>query len=228
MKVALITGGQPRFSGHFLKLLEQIKGFETADIYMNLWEDYQKKSDEFNFEDLKIPKSFTIKKIVKQKEPLYNDLIKRNAEDVNLRNTLEKIFKQFYSLTQSFDLIDEKYDCYIRFRLDGMLDRNIHLEDYNLDWGVFTPYNMRYGESNLYPLINDQFAIGNFENMKVYFSTFDKLDEYFIDGISPIHPETVLSCNLTLNDVLIQIGNFKHLIKGRRLTGLSEDFRGFL
>ena len=37
MRIALITGGQPRFTPDFIKLMTLLKGFDTADIYMNLW-----------------------------------------------------------------------------------------------------------------------------------------------------------------------------------------------
>jgi len=37
MKIALITGGQPRFTPDFITLMNQLKGFELADIYMTLW-----------------------------------------------------------------------------------------------------------------------------------------------------------------------------------------------
>ena len=37
MKVALLTGGQPRFTPDFIKVLNQLQGFDSADIYMCLW-----------------------------------------------------------------------------------------------------------------------------------------------------------------------------------------------
>jgi hypothetical protein len=37
MRIALVTGGQPRFTPDFVRLMTLLKGFDTADIYMNLW-----------------------------------------------------------------------------------------------------------------------------------------------------------------------------------------------
>ena len=37
MKIALVTGGQPRFTLDFVTLMNQLTGFDSADIYMTLW-----------------------------------------------------------------------------------------------------------------------------------------------------------------------------------------------
>ena len=37
MKVAIVTAGFPRFTQDFIRVLNQLKGFDTADLYINLW-----------------------------------------------------------------------------------------------------------------------------------------------------------------------------------------------
>jgi hypothetical protein len=37
MKIALIAGGQPRFTPSFLVLMSQLTGFDSADLYLTLW-----------------------------------------------------------------------------------------------------------------------------------------------------------------------------------------------
>ena len=183
MKIALVYGGQPRFTPDFLDLMSQLKGFEFADIYMCLWQTEWANNNETA--ERKISKILTgnyrIGKIKIADEPNYKlpPHTSELSEDIHFWG--KRGYAQTNGLNMAFNLIDDEYDAIIRFRADGRLDRTINLNDFNLDDDSLITPNGPISGHNGY-MINDQFAIGNQESMKFYCSLSKEYEELIIES----------------------------------------------
>ena len=120
----------------------------------------------------------------------------------------ERLIYQKNALYECFKLIREYYDCIIRYRIDGYPTEKIDLKTLSLNDFVYTPRNMRQGVSDIYPRINDQFAIGNFDNMKIYFDNYNNIEKYVKKDPKNGQFETCLSCHLSENNVKIEHSKF--------------------
>jgi hypothetical protein len=228
MRVAMFCAGSPRFSEHFYENLSNISNDTPIDLYFCMWDstlDYRKI---FN----KIPDNYRIKKFVQIEEPSTEYLSihgkMKNAESPDCDKIIISSFKQHFGLYKCFSLIEEDYDCYIRFRVDGRLNKKIKLKNYDIQNFLYIPKNHQYAPDiklNLeedhflnekikkFKPFNDQFAIANKENMKHYCSLFFYLDEYYFNGLTPLHTqEASLYYHLCVNNVKIQDGDFEHYL----------------
>ena len=209
MKTAIFTAGLPRFTESFLKLQDQLTGCDEYHLYFAFW-----KSDLFPTPEIcqeKIEKfivnpKFHLKKITLIEEPKIK--IKKYT-NIFKKTRIPNVMLMWYGLERIFEKIDDSYDYYIRFRLDGKLDRSINLQHIDISNKLCTPIKPKYGYD--YDKINDQFAIGNYKHMKYYCGLYSCFDLYYDSGI-PLHPETYLSYHLSLQDGF-SFGNFKHLLK---------------
>ncbi len=173
MKIALVTGGQPRFTSDFIKVMNQIKGFDTADIYMNLWtsnwatDNIQARD---KIEKILLP-GYKLAKVNIVNQPLYKLPPHINPVDdprpENVHWWYQRGLGQSLSLSMAFDLIDQQYDAIIRFRLDGCISHDIDISKLDLiNNELITPAGPIDGIDGY--KINDQFAIGTQEGMKFY------------------------------------------------------------
>lgn len=225
----MVAAGQPRFNEYFNDVVHKIKGADEVDIYFYFWNNYNWSNEYLtegwlNLTYIKslLPNNFNLKKVCQVKEPEYSVLVKPEIETIPKppyrdNNFLDKVYKQFYSIYKAYKMIDEEYDCIIKFRVDSSPDREFNLNEYDLSEGIYIPDNTRYSEADIYEKITDQFAIGNHKNMHTYFSLYENMDSYFINRNCPIHQETALSCHLTNNFIPMKSSNFKHYIKDRPL-----------
>ena len=173
MKIALITGGQPRFTPDFVRLMTLLKGFNTADIYMNLWSSDWATTEEQarpKIEKILLPNYRLAKvSIVEQPAyylPLHNNPVADPAPE-NVHWWYQRGLGQSSSLSMAYDLIDQPYDVIIRYRLDGCIDRVLDISQLDLiNNNLITPYNSTDGLEGY--KINDQFAIGTQEGIKFY------------------------------------------------------------
>lgn len=174
MKLALIAGGQPRFTPSFPILMEQLQGFDFADIYLTLWRSEWADNDHDarkKIEKILNPK-YTLAKVQIVDEPEWESRLPPHSIPLappvpeTITWWFKRGYQQFYALSMTFDLIEQPYDIYIRFRLDGMLDRVLDLRTVTLGNNVVFPSNSNFGFGD-FP-INDQFAIGNYDSMKFY------------------------------------------------------------
>jgi hypothetical protein len=173
MKIALITGGQPRFTSDFIKVMNQIKGFDTADIYMNLWtSDWatdniqaRNKIEKILLPKYKLAKVNIVNQPMHELPPHINPVDDPRPENVHW--WYQRGFGQSLSLSMAFDLIDQQYDAVIRFRLDGCISHDIDISKLDLiNNELITPAGTLDGIEGYE--INDQFAIGTQEGMKFY------------------------------------------------------------
>lgn len=222
MKVALIYGGQPRFRKCFFENLTRLSGFTEAHLYFYLWKEYDKSSifdidgiaiTENNAEELirkNIPANFILKKFEHVDIPSYDSLVPKEVERIPMTqfspggiHYLERMYKQHFGIKKAFDMIVEYYDCVIRHRVDCFMESVIDISKFNLDEGLYVPENYRYSIHNVYPIVNDQYAIGNMKTMKIYSSLFEHMTDYFKSEHQTLHLETALSCHLFKNNIKI-------------------------
>jgi len=112
-----------------------------------------------------------------------------------------------------------KYDKIIFSRLDvkyyNDIDKNLDLKKISVP--DFHNFDMVQGAG-----CNDRFAISSFENMMVYFSLFEKVNDYCQKG-HRLHAESTLRYHLNLNSIKIEK---KHIRFGRvRPNGKEIDLR---
>ena len=150
MKVALIAGGQPRFTPSFITLMNQLQGFESADIYMTLWKSSWAETESearSKIEKILLPR-YTLAKVQVVDEPEWKSKMPPSPyplPDPNPENIswwFKRGYQQFISLSMTFDIIDKPYDAYIRFRLDGQLHDVLDISNINLPDDVIFPSNV--------------------------------------------------------------------------------------
>lgn len=224
MRVALVYGGQPRFRPTFLNALKQLEGFEEAHLYLYLWKDYENSTlfnekgtmlNEQNINDRLVsilPEKFKLIKLEQIEVPTYDELVPKEVENLPRsskdvptgKDYIDRFYKQHYGIYKAFKLIEEQYDCIIRFRVDCYLNNNINLSLLNINDGIYMPMNLRYSEyQDICPPVNDQYAIGNMNNMKIYCSLFEHMTDYFKTNHRTFHLETALSYHLLKNNIKI-------------------------
>jgi hypothetical protein len=227
MKIALITGGQPRFTECFKILMEQITGFTSADFYFTFWKSNW--ADNSSIAENKIKKilnpKFNLKKVEIVEQPIldlpmhYLDHPPPAPE--NIRWWFYRRSGMWQSLRKAYNLIDEHYDLVIRFRVDGMLDKTIDLRSYNYDVNsLILPSWPRNGFSH-HP-INDQFAIGTIKSMNIYTELGDVYRDRVVqsdaqwehNGHGTWAGEHVLVTHLNATQQSYVLGDFKSLITG--------------
>lgn len=172
MKIALITGGQPRFTQDFITVLSQIQGFESADIYMNLWNSDWASSEEEGIQKIKriLPPQYNLEKLKLVDQPPYELPPHRSPlpapKPENVQWWYKRKIGQIQSLSMAFDLIEKDYDAVIRFRLDGCLDRPINVKHFDLiNNDIIMPVS-RTGRAD-FPVC-DQFFIGTYSGVKFF------------------------------------------------------------
>jgi len=172
MKVALITGGQPRFTPDFINVLNQLQGFDTADIYMCLWSSEWATTDDQARAKIEkvLPPRYKLAKVEIVEQPQYvlplHSIELPVESPENVRWFYKRRFAQAIALTLTFDLINQDYDAVVRFRLDGRLGNSLDLSKQDLTREIILPANSLAGHE--WAKINDQFAIASQAEMKFY------------------------------------------------------------
>lgn len=182
MRIALVTGGQPRFTPDFNLLMHQLQGFESADLYMTLWKtDWASTEQEARskIEKILLP-NYRLAKIEIIDEPLYeyppHSIQLSPPREQNTAWWYRRLYMQCVSLSKAFDLIDQEYDAVVRFRLDASLDKYVDIGSLDIQKSfLIFPNNGKAGFDDF--KINDQFAIGTQEGMKFYCSIGKQIKE---------------------------------------------------
>lgn len=205
------------------------------DIYFCFWKKYHKKDkigfvnsqDDFDYEKFStiLPKNFNLKKVIFIDEPnfLSKELIKnphllgKIYEKINIYGTdqlsktldlIDSCLKQFLGLKYVFDLStlsNINYDCYMKFRIDGITNYSIDF-NYYYEWvdnTILMPSNGRYCLDKPNIPVNDQLAITNFYGMKVFCSLVDFIEKYVLEDDLFFHQETLLSYHLFKNEITV-------------------------
>ena len=196
MKVAIMISGMNRAKLAYYINHQKLIDKYSADVYISTY-DTDKEDGFLSLQeviDLYKPIKVNIEKLddVKSKfEDISKNIVWRDYQInkqyrfvLNSNNTCS----MFYKIQDCFDIIEDKYDVYIRMRFDNTFDTvTIESNDY-----LNVPLQASHSG------ICDQFAFGNYDNMKEYCHMFDKLYEY-VNNNGEFHPETIV---LNLNNKL--------------------------
>lgn len=185
MKVALFASGQPRFTECFPRLLNQLEGFDRADMYFGFWNSPWAQSEQQAIDKINriLTPRYTIKKLILKDQPHFDlpphTLNHPPAQPENIRWWYERRMAMWQGIKMTFDLIPNEYDVIIRFRPDGYISRNLNLNELDLK-----SHNLIYpewpGAGWPWAWLNDQFAIGTYEGMKFYSDLANKFSEYVV------------------------------------------------
>ena len=173
MKIALVTGGLPRFTVDFVKLMNQLKGFESADIYMTLWSTNWATSEEEareKIEKILLPQYKLAKiTIVDQPEyelPPHSTTLSPPVDSKYITWWYKRLYLGSLGLSWAHDLIDKAYDAVVVFRLDVSADREIDLNAYDFsNKQLICSSNGHSGFPDY--KINDQLVFGSQESIKL-------------------------------------------------------------
>lgn len=182
MKIALFLSGDLRcFDECYESLYYNIIDKTKCDIYMQV-NDSEKLADAI--------KLYKPKKI---KITYSDDIIKFDTSKYQFKmpetNPLN-VFYMWRGIKESFSLIDDTYDFYIKCRYDIKFENQLDIHTLNSDEiNIPSGGDWRGG-------LMDMFSITNFINMKYYTSMFDHIDEYYEKYRIVFHPENLLKFHL--------------------------------
>lgn len=230
MKIALIGGGQPRFTQEFFALMNQLTGFDQADIYFNFWTSPWVSSEEEGrkrIESILLPK-YRLAKLKIVDQPAYTLPPHKKYHPPESYPNVHWAYKRRLGMWQStqmaFNLIEGKYDAVLKVRPDGMLTNVLDVSKLDLKNNelIFpnSPRNGRKGKE-----ICDQFVVGTHEGLHFYSSLADKIQQYvpevcsfWEDDIHEWASEHMLAHHLEKHGKVQVIGNF-----GVTLAGLVNS-----
>lgn len=227
MKIAMFTGGHPRFTEDFFDLVQRLTGFESADLYFNFWEsDWVNSVDEGSNRIKSIlPNNFKLAKLQIVKPPPYSlpptSLEHLPPQPENIRWWYERRIGQFKSLAMAYELIEGDYDLVIRFRPDGAITASLDLSTVDLSSAeIILPKN-GCGYSQ-WP-INDQFAIGTYKGLSFYKTIAENFNQLVIEsdpqweynGHGKWAGEHLIGYYLNKNQISYQLGKFDHVLTTR-------------
>ena len=222
----MIAGGQPRFTSEFLQLLNQLHGFESADLYLTFWSSDWVSSVEEGVEKIKsiLPPKYNLSALQILDQPL-RSLPKHDKEHPpaapeNVRWAYKRRVGMWTSTKMSFDMIKDQYDAYIKFRPDGMLSGSLDLSTLDLVNNELIypawPRNGKPGEE-----ICDQFVVGTAEGMRFYCDVINHFDRYISkvstnweDDIHTWASEHLLAQHLKEHNKPQPLGGFGHILAG--------------
>jgi hypothetical protein len=174
MKIALVTGGLPRFTFDFVNLMQRLKGFDSADIYMTLWSSDWARSEEearIKIEKVLLPQYKLVKiKIVDEPDyelPPHSMTLSPPTDGKYITWWYKRLYLGSLGLAWAHDLIDKEYDVVVTFRLDASPDRDLDLSQY--DFSNNQLVSSKNGHSGFPDFkVNDQLVFGSQASVKLY------------------------------------------------------------
>lgn len=238
MKIALVAGGQPRFTKEFAMLMQQLKGFERADLYFNFWSSPWVSSEEEarqKIESVLLP-NFRLAAIKIVDQPGYElpPHEKYHAPEAypNTHWAYKRRLGMWLSISMAFDLIKEQYDAVLKVRPDCMLTSDLELNrlDFSHSDLIFPNY-----PRNGYPgsEICDQFVVGTHQGFSFYASLAANFRQYvpevyaqWEDNIHYWASEHLLAHHLSKHGRTQTVGDYGVILAGqpRSLTQGRSQF----
>jgi hypothetical protein len=187
MKVAILLSGQPRnYHLGYNELKKLYLEKYDCDVYTHTWKGGDFEATQF-FKDKP-------KQVYKYNEGYLNDIVKifnptkylfeksivfddKNIVDPIWRQPLQNSKSMWYSVSKTYDLIENEYDVYIRSRFDLRYEPST-LDLESLDMNKLHVWNWNTDERVKHRGYYDVFAIGNKTNMGIYSSLYSKIDWY--------------------------------------------------
>jgi hypothetical protein len=201
MKTALIISGQPRsVEQTFPYIKENILDINTPDVFIHVWNDRAMvgrqpvssggvvASEPIRPDIMAVIDDLYKPTVMQTQTPMVFDELDYNENkypQIKPRNSLS----QRYSVWKSFDLLTGRYDAIIRMRFDWAIQTPIDVTTLPLDC-ITLP-----GDCPHHGGVNDQFAVGNYSNMKVYSELYQNIRALYLSGI-PFCDEILLGQHL--------------------------------
>lgn len=229
MKVALMCGGQPRFTQSFLILMQQLKGFDVADMYMCLWATPAAATSEVarqHIEPLLLP-NYRLKQVKVMEQHPWTLPPHKLHHDFNAVESSAWWYKRRHGMWSStkevFDMIPDEYDMIIKFRPEGRLNREVDVRTIDLSNDMVFPSNHRNGFDAM--KICDQFLFANRKGMAFYADMINHFNDYIME----IYPnwednphywasEHLLGHHMLKNNKTQTVGDYEHFL---RVDGVS-------
>jgi hypothetical protein len=237
MRIAIQLSGQPRFTQDFNLFLENLIGYDFADWFIYLsnqyhthrikdgvaispsWEDFD-ADWAINKISSNLPKNNFIKRFeisdshLQQWPTVYNSCV----------IAPNQVFMMFYNIFKANQLrVDYQrthnvfYDLIVRIRTDISIDVPLDVSQLIIkDDEIVMPDNNWYGagpwDGGIVLLSNDQLAISKDISMDIYSNTVHSMKKYNDTGIL-FHPETMLAYHLIVNNIKTIKGDFEAHIR---------------
>jgi hypothetical protein len=190
IKVALCLSGEPRSSMFSFPYIYEncinldpevfevdtysysFKGFRALPLYNCKKYVIDNRNDEEMFKQWFFP-------VEEKFNPKCLDLLSNTSNNfVNNQSGIRNLFLMYTNIHNCFNLIEEKYDIYIRARYDLIFQDNIHIENYiskilKSEKDIIIPKEFKFQEDN--ETCGDQFAIGNYKGMYCYSNLINSL-----------------------------------------------------
>jgi hypothetical protein len=236
MKIAMTISGQPRqYAAGFLECKKWFLDKYDIDVYLHSWVDKEFYKYDF-FDEGKLQNTYTadentyseILELYKPKGYLFEKAINFDATDIKGSNNqrLNSQLGMWMSLKRAWDLLEEngiKYDYVIRTRFD------LQFTDYVVEScplisnitqlnpnqvNLFDYHNDNHRKLN----VNDLFAIGGYDVMKVYHNLF--VDQIYYHFTDPVYDEWLIGLDKFVNEtILLYHLNTYHVPFNRISTG---------
>jgi len=230
MKIAILISGQPRnYREGFEEIKKAYLDKYDCDVYIHTWEGGNFEATQF-FADrpkqvYKYGETYLSELLELYKPKAYkfeNPIIfdDKGIVDSMWRQPLQNSKSMWYSVKQSYDLVDGEYDCYIRTRFDLRYEDST-LDLNSLDLSKLHMWNWDTDQRVKHRGYYDVFAIGNKTNMGIYSSLYTKINWYlnydedyyqFLSGGWPgqdsgLRNEYLLKWHLTKSSIETEIHN---------------------
>lgn len=185
MKIAVLLSGQIRDG---VEVFDGVRNFIfnnlSSDVYIHSY-NCEKSKQILNLYN---PKKYVLEN--QEEVQLGKDTSKytRKAGETNVFNCLSMWRKR----KLNFELIDDSYDMVFVSRFD-CYGNNLPLRDFLKKETLNIPMGGDYRGG-----IFDLMAWGSYEDMKYYTSLYDKIDDYYDNGVL-FHPEFLLGHHLKQN-----------------------------
>lgn len=230
MKIAILISGQPRnYREGFEEIKKAYLDKYDCDVYIHTWEGGNFEATQF-FADrpkqvYKYGETYLSELLELYKPKAYkfeNPIIfdDKGIVDSMWRQPLQNSKSMWYSVKQSYDLVDGEYDCYIRTRFDLRYEDST-LDLNSLDLSKLHMWNWDTDQRVKHRGYYDVFAMGNKTNIGIYSSLYTKMNWYlqydedyyqFLSGGWPgqdtgLRNEYLLKWHLTKSNIETQIHN---------------------
>lgn len=176
MKIAILFSGRINYyKDVYNNIIDKIVNNYQIDFYLSTSPDISNQDDINGFIDLYNP----IKVI---NEPINHDFDYNKYEKLSCWVRPQNICDMWYNRMRVFNVIEDKYDIILSYRLDLNAFNCIN---YDINDFINIPLCDDYSGG-----VNDQIAYGNYNEMKKYMNLYSYIPE--ILNNCKMHPETIL------------------------------------
>lgn len=126
--------------------------------------------------DLMVPDS----KWIECPHPFYDDPFATHKWDANKagETKVHQVLNMMHNNIVGFSLIQKGYDIYVRIRCDLKFNGPLNFSDYDIQ-----PNTIYIPKGNDYRGISDQFAFGDYDSMRKYYSVYLNCPDLCADGV---------------------------------------------